>query len=211
MASRSAPSDAPQVAKHATALKLLEAAEELFAHHGYVGTTVRAVAKRAGVELGCIRHHFGAKQDLLRETYERAFEGLRRDRLESLERLLDTTEDPSIEEVFDAYFVPTVAFLMSPLGAQRGMLSLRGLLEHDAFWPVVREMTSYQHLFAELYVAVCGRSDDREAMQRFIFTAMAVYKALVPTNQNEDRIRPITRAEANRVRGFALDILSSDE
>jgi AcrR family transcriptional regulator len=47
---------------------LLEAARELFATEGYAGTTVRAVAERAGVNQALLFRHFGRKEALFVEA-----------------------------------------------------------------------------------------------------------------------------------------------
>jgi AcrR family transcriptional regulator len=52
-----------------TASDLVAAATELFSHHGYEGTSVRAITSRAGTNLGAITYHFGSKDAL----YEAAF------------------------------------------------------------------------------------------------------------------------------------------
>ena len=43
---------------------ILAAARELFAHRGFSGTTVRAVAGQAGVDPALVHHYFGTKTDL---------------------------------------------------------------------------------------------------------------------------------------------------
>ncbi|MDO5495567.1 MAG: TetR family transcriptional regulator [bacterium] len=47
---------------------ILEAARQEFAEHGYTGTTVRAVAARAGVDVALVSYYFGAKDNLFREA-----------------------------------------------------------------------------------------------------------------------------------------------
>ena len=47
-----------------TAAALVRAARELFALHGYDGTSVRAITARARANLGAITYHFGSKQAL---------------------------------------------------------------------------------------------------------------------------------------------------
>jgi AcrR family transcriptional regulator len=47
-----------------TAAALIRAARELFALHGYDGTSVRAITARARANLGAITYHFGSKQAL---------------------------------------------------------------------------------------------------------------------------------------------------
>jgi AcrR family transcriptional regulator len=48
----------------ATRLRILEAAGALFALHGYAGTTGKAVAERAGVDLASINYHYGSRGGL---------------------------------------------------------------------------------------------------------------------------------------------------
>jgi AcrR family transcriptional regulator len=49
--------------------RVLDAAVELFAQHGYDGTSVRQVIARAGVAKGGFYHHFASKEALLYEVY----------------------------------------------------------------------------------------------------------------------------------------------
>ena len=44
--------------------RILQAALELFARHGYEGASVRQIAAAAGVSLGMIRHYYGSKDGL---------------------------------------------------------------------------------------------------------------------------------------------------
>ncbi len=45
--------------------RLLDAAEELFATHGFAGTTTRAIAEHAGTSTGMVFYHFPSKEALL--------------------------------------------------------------------------------------------------------------------------------------------------
>jgi AcrR family transcriptional regulator len=54
---------------------VLAAASELFADHGYQGTSIAAVAKRAGVSPETVYGHFGNKRSLLGEVLQRAVRG----------------------------------------------------------------------------------------------------------------------------------------
>ena len=47
-----------------TRAQILGSARTLFAEHGYHGTTVRAVAADAGVNLALVHHYFGSKDQL---------------------------------------------------------------------------------------------------------------------------------------------------
>ncbi len=48
--------------------QILDVACTLFAHHGYAGTTTKAIASAAGITEGLIYHYFGGKADLLVEV-----------------------------------------------------------------------------------------------------------------------------------------------
>jgi AcrR family transcriptional regulator len=45
---------------------ILDAALQLFAHHGYRATSVREIAEAAGVSIGNVYHHFGDKESIFR-------------------------------------------------------------------------------------------------------------------------------------------------
>src|SRR5437867_2717131 len=49
--------------------RVLDAAVELFAQHGYDGTSVSQVITKAGVAKGGFYHHFASKESLLYEVY----------------------------------------------------------------------------------------------------------------------------------------------
>jgi len=66
------PSPAPRAGRRPgvseTRESILAAARRQFAEGGFAKTSVRAVAKEAGVDPGLVRHYFGSKSDLLREV-----------------------------------------------------------------------------------------------------------------------------------------------
>ncbi|WP_055590857.1 TetR/AcrR family transcriptional regulator [Peterkaempfera griseoplana] len=54
----------------ATRRRLLEAAVECLAAHGWAGSTVSVVAERAGVSRGAAQHHFPTREDLFTAAVE---------------------------------------------------------------------------------------------------------------------------------------------
>lgn len=50
---------------------ILDAAETLFAVHGYAGTSTRAISKKAGVNIAMLSYYFGSKHALLYAVIER--------------------------------------------------------------------------------------------------------------------------------------------
>ena len=49
-----------------TRLRILAAAEKVFAQRGYRAMTLREVTKQAGVNLAAVNYHFGSKTNLMR-------------------------------------------------------------------------------------------------------------------------------------------------
>jgi len=55
-----------------TRAAIVEAALRLFRETGYEATTMRAIAREAGVSLGSAYYYFGSKEELLQEFYARS-------------------------------------------------------------------------------------------------------------------------------------------
>jgi AcrR family transcriptional regulator len=53
---------------------ILNSALDLLQEHGYEKTTMRAIARRAGVSLGNAYHYFGSKEHLIQAFYQRTHE-----------------------------------------------------------------------------------------------------------------------------------------
>lgn len=95
-----------------TRLRLLDAAERLFAQRGFEGTSMRAITQAAGTSVSAANYHFGSKEKLLHETIRRATEPVNHRRLE----LLDVAEahagdDPvPLDVILDAYLRPVIEY-----------------------------------------------------------------------------------------------------
>ncbi len=90
--------------------KFLNAAEEIFGKHGYEGTTIRAVTKRARVNLGTLQHYWGSKRELFADLFEQRFSTLAKEHLHRLQAIEAKTADgskPSVGEVVRALIEPT--------------------------------------------------------------------------------------------------------
>lgn len=55
--------------------KLLEAAAELFARHGYAGVSMRQIARETGITQAAIYHHFANKDELYLACLEHLYAG----------------------------------------------------------------------------------------------------------------------------------------
>ncbi len=105
---------------------ILDAAEALFAHMGFHGTSMRAVAKEAGVELALVQYHFGKKTDLFEHTIARRANLLsekRAERLDEAER--DASPgNPSLEAIVACFIEPVFELRLTGTEGWRNYVKL---------------------------------------------------------------------------------------
>jgi len=87
--SQSVPASAPP--EESGAIRLRDAALELFGKDGFDGTSVRDLADRAGVTPGLVKHHFGSKEGLRKEVDRYVLASIK-NTWSDLVRLAETTE-----------------------------------------------------------------------------------------------------------------------
>ncbi len=61
--------------------RILDAAEQLFARHGFYGVSVRDITEAAGVDVALVNYHFGSKRELFTAVFQRRAELLNPERL----------------------------------------------------------------------------------------------------------------------------------
>ena len=66
--------------------RIIDAAEELFARHGYDGASMRSITQKAGVNLAAIHYHLGDKQTLYALVVSRRLRPINETRLAWLEK-----------------------------------------------------------------------------------------------------------------------------
>ena len=154
-----------------TMAKFLNAAEEVFGKHGYEGTTIRAIAKRARVNLGTLQHYWGSKSALFRDLFERRFGPLHAEhlrRLREVEARAFGSRRPEIREVLRALLEPTLLIgaekdspyglgTDSPAGRKR-FRALYGRALMDPSPHVVAEMNRIFAQSIELFLALMRRA-----------------------------------------------------
>jgi len=92
--------------------RLLEAAERLFAEKGYDGTSVREITQAARCNVASVNYHFGGKDNLYLQVFERRLDALRRLRTGRLEQALEEAGDTANVRLVLATFT---ASFMEPL------------------------------------------------------------------------------------------------
>ena len=104
------PDTSNRSAGEATRQRLLDAAELLFAEHGYANVSVRAATTKAKQNLAAVNYHFGSKDGLLKAVYMRRGLLLNRERqmlLEEIEREAGGATVP-LEILLRAMLLPAI-------------------------------------------------------------------------------------------------------
>ncbi len=84
----------------------MDAAEEVFSHHGFDGASIRDIAKQAGVQGALVAHHGGSKEELFWRVVDRRSETLSHARIMALNARKNTQNPISLEAVLECFFAP---------------------------------------------------------------------------------------------------------
>ena len=88
--------------------RILSAAEELFAQHGFAGTSLRQVTSQADVNIAAVNYHFGSKENLVNEVFRRRMDEMTADRMARLEAARRDHPD-DLEALLAAFVEPALA------------------------------------------------------------------------------------------------------
>ena len=88
--------------------RILGAAEELFALHGFAGTSLRQVTSRADVNIAAVNYHFGSKENLVNEVFRRRMDEMTALRLSQLKTALEQSPG-QLQPILAAFVLPALA------------------------------------------------------------------------------------------------------
>jgi AcrR family transcriptional regulator len=114
-----------------TRLRILDAAEKLFAEYGFKATSLRLITEEAHANLAAVNYHFGTKENLVAAVISRVLQPINAERL----RLLDQAEAglpekaPALETVLHAFFKP--GFDLVKDESRAGAVKLLGKTMHE--------------------------------------------------------------------------------
>lgn len=94
-----------------TRVRLLEAAERLFAKGGEEATSLRAVTREAHANVAAVHYHFGGRDGLLREVLDRHVGPINDRRHELLDAAVRTAAQPPLPALVEAFVRPDLESL----------------------------------------------------------------------------------------------------
>lgn len=114
-----------------TKQRILGAAEELFARHGFAGASLRQVTSAAQVNLAAVNYHFGSKENLINEVFRRRLDTLNTQRLAAL-ATARARPGYRLEDALDAFIRPALALASANQGGVAFVRVLaRAYAEHN--------------------------------------------------------------------------------
>lgn len=139
--------------------RILDAAEELFALHGYDGVTLRRIARRAEVDVALASYHFGKKLDLFQAVFERRAALLNQNRREALHRCQAAAgpAGPSVEQIIEAFLRPLELAQETGDSGWRHYLALIAYINNSPYWGPKMMSRLFDSLVQE-FIAALGRA-----------------------------------------------------
>lgn len=83
-----------------------DAAEQVFATHGFEGASMRLIAERADVAQALLHYHFQNKETLYAAVFERRSSTVNEHRTRMLDELFAANRKPTLEAILDILFLP---------------------------------------------------------------------------------------------------------
>ncbi len=93
-----------------TQQRILDAAERLFAEHGFGATSLRHITTRAQVNLAAVNYHFGSKDALVEAVFARRLIPMNRERLRRLDEVTaaHAPHEPPLNQLIEAFVAPAL-------------------------------------------------------------------------------------------------------
>lgn len=151
-----------------TVIRILDAAEVLFAEHGFSETSLRQITSRANVNLAAVNYHFGSKQALIQAVFSRYLDPFSADfhqRLDALE--CESDETISLEVLLDTLFA---SVLEMPADGHdlRMFMKLLGLAYSQAQGHLRDELrTRYGSIFSRFIILLEQATPELAPDERF--------------------------------------------
>ena len=110
--------------------RLLDAAEVHFSDKGYEAANIRDLTADANCNIAAVNYHFGGKENLYRQVFERRCIALRDIRLQSIEKALsEQNGKPSLEKLLRLFANAFIEPLIKDSGGRRFfVLAIREML-----------------------------------------------------------------------------------
>lgn len=187
-----------------TPARLLDAAVDLFARHGFHGTSIRDITERAGANVAAGHYHYGSKEglylEMLRAQFAEVRSELERRGISRPASALQRAPRRELIALLEARIATMLELSLAPPPAPYGQLLLREMCDPtDAMPIIVAEFIEPQTREMEQLVGRLIPGVGREAVSQIVFSIIGqvlFYRLTMPMTL-------LLRREAKYPRGFA--------
>jgi len=167
--------------------RIVDAAERLFAEHGYHAVSLRTIMGLAQVNVSAVHYYFGSKKNLLQAVLDRRAAPINRARKERLFRCIDRNgRVASVEEILEAYIGPALEVCSDPGGQL--FVRVSALASVDPSPDVQDIMQSIYDETARLFVHALRRACPRLKEADLYWRLNCVYGAMQYLRANNGRV-----------------------
>lgn len=170
----------------ATREKVLDAAERLFAEHGFDAVSIRRIANEAGVTLGVVGFHGGSKLDLFVTILERRVATLSAARRAALAELRARPgPPPNLHELMHAYVSPYLEAASGGDPQWRAYAKLIARIVDDERWyPHVRDLYDpVAREYLEAIQSLDASIDPRRLATAFVLSVASMLSLVASRNR----------------------------
>jgi AcrR family transcriptional regulator len=170
--------------------RILDAAEKLFARHGFYGVTVRQITRDVGVDVALAHYYFGTKMGLFDAVFLRRAEILNRERIASLNRYeADPGVDgPSVEGVIEAFVGPMLDIWASGGNGWSSYFALLAQVNNTPDWggeTMARYFDPVIHRLLDVLRTVLPGATEEDLLWCYQFLSGAMLLAFAQTGRIE--------------------------
>ena len=199
---------------HASAERLLDAAEILFCERGYERTSVRDITAEAGCNIAAVNYHFGGKEQLYQEMFRRRLVRNLAVHHDTIERICSAA-NPTLEDLLTELIRPIVksAEQQDPWTRVIRLMVREALHQRIDINMILGEMKKlFVDRLARAFVQMLPQMDERKARQAVFSVESMILHAILflehytfflPGLTTDEIVKQMVRFAAAGIRSFA--------
>lgn len=179
-------------------LKLVEAAEHLFAEKGFDGVSLRDITQAAGGNVAAVNYYFGSRDGLVALVMNRYLAPVNEERLarlESAERNWGSKPVP-VEEVLDAFVRPLITQINQSEMSEKLFCKLIGRIFGSQSSGIPAEVEAQFSVLIGRFTKVLGKSLPGIAMEELIWRLHFVMGAMIHMLTHGEALQRVSHGAA---------------
>ena len=170
----------------ATQQRILDAATDVFAAHGFTAATMADIVEQSGASIGSIYHHFGGKKELFLAIFDRL--------AAEIEHRIDAATGMADEADRQRTFEVTVRAYLEAVWANRHAAMVLSSGDTPAGFDRIRRNSTLTAFRRWMSVLELDTSPRGQLLNRILIAVMVEASAMVILCDNAADVQPITDA-----------------